>query len=288
MRRKTAARESRESDEPPTMFQPLEIRDAPLGWLHLGGLFCIEFGAGTLAALAWIPPAPVGPPFYRLLTALATIPLVLGAWLLYLTNALPPLTVAALAVALAAAAVFAVKTKGLVRWSALAVAIGAAGAAVCVNTVSALEAGSALRLLAVASAVGSGLVVGLVGVAMTLGHAYLTYPNLKIVHLSRVNRACALVILTKGFLVAATLYFFEPTFEPLQRTVASMGGVFGLFTRFSVGIAMPLAFAWMVSSSIKYNNTRSATGILYASTVLVLIGEAMAISLRGQAGGVPL
>jgi hypothetical protein len=67
-----------------------------------------------------------------------------------------------------------------------------------------------------------------------------------------------------------------------------MGGVFGLFTRFAVGIAMPLVFAWMVSSSIRYNNTRSATGILYASTVLVLIGEAMAISLRGQSGGVPL
>ena len=47
-----------------------------MSWLLLGGRFCIEFGAGTLVALAFVAPAPVGPPFYRLMGALAAVPLI--------------------------------------------------------------------------------------------------------------------------------------------------------------------------------------------------------------------
>ena len=61
-----------------------------------------------------------------------------------------------------------------------------------------------------------------------------------------------------------------------------------------LGVALvPLAgvgghvFAWMAASSLEYKNTRSATGILYASTVLVLIGTAVSISLQ-DSYGVPL
>jgi hypothetical protein len=48
-----------------------------------------------------------------------------------------------------------------------------------------------------------------------------------------------------------------------------------------------MLFAWMVSGSLAYQNTRSATGILYASTVLVLIGTAVSVSLT-DSYGVPL
>jgi hypothetical protein len=60
-----------------------------------------------------------------------------------------------------------------------------------------------------------------------------------------------------------------------------------LGTRVAFGVLMPLAFAWMTASSLRFQNTRSATGILYASTVLVLIGTAVAISLQSSYG-VPL
>ncbi len=43
----------------------------------------------------------------------------------------------------------------------------------------------------------------------------------------------------------------------------------------------------MAASSLRFRNTRSATGILYASTVLVLIGTAVSISLQ-DSYGVPL
>jgi hypothetical protein len=36
----------------------------------------------------------------------------------------------------------------------------------------------------------------------------------------------------------------------------------------------------MAASSLRYQNTRSATGILYASTVLVLIGSAVSVFLQ--------
>jgi hypothetical protein len=40
----------------------------------------------------------------------------------------------------------------------------------------------------------------------------------------------------------------------------------------------------MTSESLRYKNTRSATGILYASTVLVLIGTAVSLFLQDSYG----
>lgn len=267
---------------------PIEGTASPLTALQLGGLFCTEIGAGTLAALAVVPPAPVGAPFYRLVVPLAAVPLVLGPWLCHTAGGESPAVMILTAVALAAAALFAIRTKGKLRSAGLAAAVASSGAASALNTFAVVDGGTALRLLSAASAVASGLVVGLVGVAMTLGHAYLTYPNLKIEHLARLNRACVAAIVVKSVLVVATIAYFGSANEPLQRTLGSMGGTFGLLTRSAVGVVMPLVFAWMVASSIRHANTRSATGILYASTVLVLMGEAIAVSLRGQTHGVPL
>ena len=70
-----------------------------------------------------------------------------------------------------------------------------------------------------------------------------------------------------------------PLFAPM--------GLFYLGTRIAVGLALPLLFAAMAASSLRFGNTRSATGILYASTVLVLIGTAVSISLQ-DSYGVPL
>jgi hypothetical protein len=260
----------------------------PVSWLQLGGRFCVELGSGTLAALALVPPAPVGPPFYRLLGGLASIPLLVGSWLLASEGALGAPVAVAVAVALVSIAGFAWPTKGRGRWIALGVAIAASAAAVVFGVMESIGAGLGVRALASASALGSGMVVGAVGVAMALGHAYLTYPNLKIVHLVRVNRWTGFVLVAKATLVALALALLAERYEPLRRALSSLGVVFGLVTRAAVGLAVPLVFAAMVGSCLRYRNTRSATGILYASTVLVLIGEALATSLRGQAGGIPL
>lgn len=272
-----------------SVFAPVPLdAPTPLSWVHLGGLFCLEFGVGSLGALALIPPAPVGPPFYRLIAAHASIPLALGLWLLHTAGKADTAVTLLVLAELLALQCFAIPTKGRGRWIALGTAIAAGGLAVAWNLLASLAAPFGLRLLALLSAFGSGFAVGSIGVAMAFGHAYLTYPNLKIHHFVRVNRATEGVLVAKGALVVATLAAFASSFEPLQSVLTTPGGWFGLFTRFAVGLAMPLLFAFMAGSALRYENTRSATGILYASTVLVLIGEAVAMSLRGQAGGVPL
>ncbi|HKE00110.1 MAG TPA: hypothetical protein VKE69_03810 [Planctomycetota bacterium] len=259
-----------------------------MSWLLLGGRFCVEIAAGTIAALALVPPAPVGPPFYRVACALALVPLLLGAWLLHVEGALTTAIGFALAITVVALPFFAWPTKGKSRWVALAVAVGASSAAVVLGAAPSSEANVAARSLAAASALASGLVVGATGIAMTLGHAYLTYPNLRIDHLIRLNRATAVVFLARAALVAAAVVLVARSYEPLDRALATTGVWLGLFTRVAVGLAAPLVFAGLVASCLRHRNTRSATGILYASTVLVLIGEAVAVSMRGQAGGIPL
>lgn len=259
-----------------------------MDWHVLGGSFCVELAAGTLAGLAFVPPAPVGPPFYRLMGALAAVPLLVGLWLLAAAGTLTAPMGVALAVALAAIPAFAWPTKERRRRVALGVAIAAAATAVALGVAPAAGGRVGVGALAIASALGSSLVVGGVGTAMSLGHAYLTYPNLKVHHLVRVNRMTSIALAAKALLVAATLAWLSCRIDPLGAAVSSMGGALGLFARFAVGLAVPFAFALMVASCLRYRNTRSATGILYASTVLVLIGEALAMSLRGQAGGIPL
>jgi hypothetical protein len=79
-------------------------------------------------------------------------------------------------------------------------------------------------------------------------------------------------------------------YDQLSAGEPPLFGPWGLFhfgTRLAVGLALPLTFAWMTSGSLDFKNTRSATGILYASTILVLIGTAVSVSLQGSYG-IPL
>jgi hypothetical protein len=137
------------------------------------------------------------------------------------------------------------------------------------------------------SALATGTVAGSVGLAMVLGHWYLTIPNLEVRHLQRLNRVTAGSMLVSLIALGATCLMFM---DPLRAAETPLFGPWGLFylgTRVAVGLALPLVFAWMASSSLAYRNTRSATGILYASTVLVLIGTAVSISLQ-DSYGIPL
>ncbi|MCZ6819252.1 MAG: hypothetical protein O7G31_07145 [Calditrichaeota bacterium] len=57
--------------------------------------------------------------------------------------------------------------------------------------------------------------------------------------------------------------------------------------RVGFGLAVPLIFAFMIRSSVKIRSTQSATGILYATIVLILMGETFARYLS-IAAGIPL
>jgi hypothetical protein len=139
----------------------------------------------------------------------------------------------------------------------------------------------ALQLAAASfSALATGSVAGPVGVAMVLGHWYLTVPKLEIRFLVRLNRVTIAAMLCSLASLATACVVFWDELASARTPLFGPWGLFYLSTRLAVGLALPLVFAGMTASSLRFKNTRSATGILYASTVLVLIGTAVSVFLQ--------
>ncbi len=252
-----------------------------MSWTDLGAQFCFVLGFGVLFALAFVPPAPVGKPFYRMMAGTAALSLGVG-------TSLPPLAETRAWgdpdlilgwVSTAAALSCMRQPLGKSWWVGLIAALAAAGYATSLTVpVGVLQA----------TALTTGVVAGSVGLAMVLGHWYLTVPKLKVEHLIRLNKVCKWCMAASLVLVALTcLVYKEQIIAADARPLFGPWGWFFLGTRLTVGLVLPMVFAYMVDGSLKLGNTRSATGILYASTVLVLIGAAISISLQ-QSYGVPL
>ncbi len=110
--------------------------------------------------------------------------------------------------------------------------------------------------------------------AMLLGHSYLTARGLSLEPLRR------MALLLFAVLVVRTLSVI-PAF--LTPQLAMMDMVF-LSMRVALGLLLPLLLAWMVLQCVKVGSNQSATGILYAMTVLVgVFGELVAVYLRVHA-----
>ena len=261
-----------------------------MGWSPLGTQFCLELAFGVLLALAFVARAPVGLFFHRLMGTAALVPVMaaiagsVGAGGARWSD--PHVLLAALAVL---AYPF---YSGPVRSRRRAVALGIAATAVGLALVAVVAGASAAEgglPLAVASlsALATGSVAGSVGLAMVLGHWYLTVPDMQVRHLERVNRLSAACMLASLGAVALSCWVFAEGLAEARVPLLGPWGLFYLGTRVAVGLLLPLLFAWMTAQTLKLANTRSATGILYASTVLVLIGTAVSISLQ-DTYGVPL
>jgi hypothetical protein len=129
------------------------------------------------------------------------------------------------------------------------------------------------------SFVGSALMLGSVLGAMITGHWYLVNHKLSIQPL----RLAALLFLAATlarvlFVLALMLYASfsnEPVFAENARALLSFSGRGLLFwARCAIGLIGPLIFAFMIYETVKLRSTQSATGMLYATVVLVFIGEA--------------
>ena len=261
-----------------------------MGWSSLGTQFCLELAFGVLLGLCAIPKAPVGVFFYRLMGTTALVPL-LAATLL------PPLfgggswtdpAVLAAGAACLAFPLFSGPVKGSRRSAGLWWATACTAAALAWSVRALPEVQPPLGwALASLSAMATGAVAGGVGLAMVLGHWYLTVPQLPVSWLARLNRWTAITMVVSLGLVVLTCFFYADLLRDAPRPLLGPWGWFYLGARLGAGIALPLLFAWMTAGSLKYSNTRSATGILYASTVLVLIGTAVSISLQ-DSYGIPL
>ena len=267
-------------------------------WTLIGAQFCLQLAFGVLFALAFVPRAPVGVLFYRVMGTSALVPVLLAlAGFVGLEGRGwgDPVVLATLA-ALIAYPFYSGPVRGR-RWGA-ALGLALVGVAVAVTLtvregVSAALApdagpGTIELVLATATALATGAVAGSVGLAMVLGHWYLTVPNLSVTHLRRLNRVTAVAMgLALTLLVVSCLVHGAALVDERGRELLGPTGLFYLGTRVLVGLLLPLAFAAMTASALRFGNTRSATGILYASTVLVLIGTAVSVSLQ-DTFGVPL
>lgn len=261
-----------------------------MGWSPLGTQFCLELGFGMLIALAFVSRAPLGLFFFRLMGSTAVLP-VLAAVVMPVWSGLVPWTdpgVVLAAVAVLAYPFYSGPVRGRRRGIALAIAaVGTGGALVVVVASASLVTGAGSAAVASLSALATGCVAGTVGLAMVVGHWYLTIPGLQVEHLQRLNRVTAICMLISLGALALTCTVFADSLAGARTPLLGPWGLFYLGTRVAVGLLLPLLFAWMTAESLKVPNTRSATGILYASTVLVLIGTAASISLQ-DSYGIPL
>jgi len=117
-----------------------------------------------------------------------------------------------------------------------------------------------------ASAIAIGGTLG----AMLLGHSYLVARGLSFEPLKR------MAWILFGILVLRAVSVVPAFFGPMEM----MDMVF-LSMRASLGLLLPLVLGWMVIECVKIESNQSATGILYAMTVLVAVfGELVAVYLR--------
>ncbi|MGQ0612427.1 MAG: hypothetical protein ACT4PV_01570 [Planctomycetaceae bacterium] len=115
--------------------------------------------------------------------------------------------------------------------------------------------------------------------AMLLGHSYLTARGLSFTPFLRMSMLLLAVLAARTLLAGALVWSWWPAHggPPLGDTVF-------LLARALFGLALPLVFGAMVLACVKIRSNQSATGILYAMTALVGVGELIAVFLQRSAG----
>jgi hypothetical protein len=130
---------------------------------------------------------------------------------------------------------------------------------------------------------GAGLVGGTL-ITMLLGHAYLTAgsemtqkPFRRLV----VMLAVVLLVRTADSLVFGALAYWNkgPMIEGSHSWNLMM-----ITARYAVGLIVPAVFLYMIYDCVRRRANQSATGILYVTLVLVIVGEGAGLALLGQTG----
>ena len=106
--------------------------------------------------------------------------------------------------------------------------------------------------------------------AMLLGHSYLTVRNLSFKPFQRFTLLLLVILVVRSLSVAPVLFIDH--LEMMDWVYLSARAAFGLF--------LPLVFAWMAWQCARIESNQSATGILYAMTALVFLGEMTAVFLQ--------
>ncbi len=123
------------------------------------------------------------------------------------------------------------------------------------------------------------VVMGSVLGAMITGHWYLTRPDLSLNPILNSSKLFLYSVFLRVMVVVAGLVVYWNVEGRITPSLLVTGFGFEaiiFWTRVVVGLLIPLIFAFMTWSSAKMASTQSATGILYATIILVLVGEVFA------------
>lgn len=135
------------------------------------------------------------------------------------------------------------------------------------------------RGLFAANAVAAAWLLGSVLAAMVTGHWYLVESEISLDPLKNSSKLYIISVAFRALVVAASLLFFADAVRAISLLdVVLQFGPDSLFVigRFAIGLILPFIFGLMIWNTVKIRSTQSATGILYATIVLILIGETFA------------
>ncbi|GIW92022.1 MAG: hypothetical protein KatS3mg110_0063 [Pirellulaceae bacterium] len=139
-----------------------------------------------------------------------------------------------------------------------------------------------LGLGQMAEMLSSGALLGWLLTAMLLGHYYLNWPGMKLEPLQRLLIGLLWAVAARAMVSAIGLAFHQQLLADINAVV---GGLLGL--RWLAGIIGPAVTGRMAQLTLRIPNTQSATGILYAGTIMALLGELVA-ELLAPPGKIPL
>lgn len=119
-----------------------------------------------------------------------------------------------------------------------------------------------------ADGLSSAWMIGSVTATMLLGHWYLTATGMKLLPLQRMNLWFMAAVVLRAVVIAIAL-----------ATSRLTGGMTLWVLRWA-GLIGPIVVSVLTIQILKYRNTQSATGVLYAATTLVFMGEAAGVLLQ--------
>lgn len=133
-------------------------------------------------------------------------------------------------------------------------------------------------LLFVINAIASTLLLGSVLGSMITGHWYLVQHNLSLVPLKKSSLIYLISVFLRIVFLFITIFVFFIIDRKLIVELLVKFDINGyiFWGRFLFGLIIPLIFGFMIWGAVKIRSTQSATGILYATIVFILIGEAFA------------
>jgi hypothetical protein len=246
-----------------------------------------HFAIGALAPLLFISVGEMGTMFFRLISALSIVLLALAFWARPFAelNFAAPFAASSegqIATLLAGSIFFLLLTipllkKGKEILVTLALVCGLIATAKLPFIFP--NAATAPNWMKAASFMSSALLLGSVLGTMITGHWYLVNRKLTIRPLQMATWVFIGLAVLRAVLLIATMALLANSSQSLlaatTRRLLDFSATGILFwARVGFGLAVPLVFGWMIWGSIKVRNTQSATGILYATIVLVLVGEA--------------